>query len=82
MIQLKPRTLALIVCAVIGVTMYFHSTPTAPAVDRPVLRWIMRAAKSFLWIALVAEGPHDQPTEVGAVSDHMGRDTISHARSF
>lgn len=82
MIQLKPRTLALIVCAVIGVTMYINRTPATPTVDRPVLRWIMRAAKSFLWIALVAEGPHDRPTEVGAVSDHMGRDTISHARSF
>jgi hypothetical protein len=31
-------------------------TPT----DRPVLRWIARAAKSFLWIALVAER---QPTD-------------------
>ena len=82
MIQLKPRTLALIVFTVIGVTMYIHRTQATPTVDRPVLRWIMRAAKSFLWIALVAEGPHDRPTEVGAVSDHMGRDTISHARSF
>jgi len=82
MIHIKPRTLALIVFTVIGVTMYIHRTSATPTVDRPVLRWIMRAAKSFLWIALVAEGPHDRPTEVGAVSDHMGRDTISHARSF
>jgi hypothetical protein len=39
-------------------------SPWQPAPDRPVLRWIARAAKSFLWIALVAEPPHD-PVEQG-----------------
>jgi hypothetical protein len=33
------------------------SPPGPPAPERPVLRWIARAAKSLLWIALVAEQP-------------------------
>lgn len=32
-------------------------SPWAPEQDRPVLRWIARAAKSFLWIAVFAEEP-------------------------
>ncbi len=32
-------------------------SPWAPAHDRPVLRWIAKAAKSMLWIAVFAEGP-------------------------
>lgn len=32
-------------------------SPWAPEHDRPVLRWIAKAAKSLLWIAVFAEGP-------------------------
>lgn len=38
-------------------------TPTPP--DRPVLRWIAKAAKNLLWIAVFAEPPPpEQPTRV------------------
>jgi hypothetical protein len=39
--------------------------PTPGPTDRPVLRWIAKAAKSLLWIALVAEpAPPDASTRV------------------
>ena len=39
-------------------------SPEPPATDRPALRWLARAAKNFLWIALVAEKPPGQPAQV------------------
>jgi hypothetical protein len=34
---------------------------TSQANDRPVLRFIAKAAKAFLWVALVAEQPPEGP---------------------
>ena len=42
--------------------------PFAPP-DRPVLRWIARAAKTFLWVAMFAEQP-PAPAERLAVHSH------------
>ena len=58
---LTPRQLA-IVCLLCMAAGYWLSSPSSPvnptpAPERPVLRWIARAAKSLLWIALVAEQP-------------------------
>jgi hypothetical protein len=39
-------------------------SPEPPAPDRPALRWLARAAKNLLWIALVAEKPPEQPSHV------------------
>lgn len=36
-----------------------HDAPR-PA-DRPVVRWIARAAKNLLWVALLAEEPPQEP---------------------
>jgi hypothetical protein len=33
----------------------------APTPSRPVVRWIAKVAKNFLWIALVAEKPPVEP---------------------
>lgn len=46
-------------------------TPTPP--DRPVLRWLARAAKSLLWIAVFAEpAPPEAPRVVHARVDRDG----------
>lgn len=37
-------------------------SPAPGPADRPVLRWIAKAAKNFLWIALLAEQPPAEPT--------------------
>ena len=60
-------------------------TPWAPK-DRPVLRWIARAAKSLLWIALVAEPPPTQHGDRQLVhAPPIGEDgypVIDNGRSF
>lgn len=56
-----------------------------PAKDRPVLRFIARAAKSFLWIALVAEQPPAAGAEAYAIHAPIGPDgapTLNHARGW
>lgn len=51
--------------AAFAVGWWFSSSGYAPgptpANDRPVLRWIGRAARSLLWISLIAEEPPAQP---------------------
>lgn len=56
-----------------------------PAKDRPVLRFIARAAKSFLWIALVAERPPEQAEQAYVIHAPVGPDgapTLNHARGW
>jgi len=53
------RNTLLILVVVFAAGWWANSRP-APApgpADRPVVRWIARAAKSLLWVALVAEPP-------------------------
>jgi hypothetical protein len=54
---------ALLAAFAVGYFVSGSSSPTPPAPDRPVLRWIAKAAKSLLWIALVAEQPPSQGAE-------------------
>jgi hypothetical protein len=35
--------------------------PSKPLADRPILRWIAKAAKTFLWVAVFVE-PAPEPT--------------------
>ena len=62
------------------------SSPPSPATDRPVLRWIARAAKSFLWIALVAEQPPaEQPDHRLYQAPEIGADgyqIVDHSRGW
>jgi hypothetical protein len=54
-----------------------------PEQDRPVLRWIARAAKSFLWIALVAErSPVEQPYMVHAKIGDDGHTVLDHSQGW
>jgi hypothetical protein len=50
----------LVILAVVFAAGWWTSSRPAPApgpADRPVVRWIARAAKNLLWVALVAEPP-------------------------
>ena len=63
-------------------------TPTpwnpTPAHDRPVLRWVAKAAKTALWFMLVAE-PSPEPADARMVQTVVvddGYPTLDHARAF
>lgn len=68
---LTNRQLALICFVCLAAGWWLARSPSSPVnpnpvPDRPVLRFIARAAKSFLWIALVAEKPPAEPQYVHA----------------
>jgi hypothetical protein len=63
------RKTLLILAAGIAVGWFAFSgnglpSPFQPAKDRPFLRFIAKAAKTFLWVAMFAEQP-PQPAEQG-----------------
>jgi len=47
--------LALIACVALGYWIASPGQPVGPLADRPVLRWIARAAKQLLWVAVFVE---------------------------
>lgn len=58
------KTVLLLAAAfMIGYFASGSSSPTPTPQDRPVLRWIARAAKSLLWVALIAEPPPAEAAE-------------------
>lgn len=87
MIQLTNKQLAIVCLVCMSAGWWLSSSPSSPvnptpANDRPVLRWIAKAAKNLLWIALIAEQP---PKESRLVQHQIGEDghpVIDHARSF
>lgn len=92
MISLTKRQLVALVLAA-AVAGWWLSLPrgsmpipfTPPANDRPFLRMIAKAAKSFLWIALLAEGPPDEPDACHVARAHVGEDgyqTLDHGRGW
>jgi len=63
-----------------------HDDAPRPA-DRPVVRWIARAAKNVLWFALLAEAPpqEPQPDHHYARAERIGEDgypIVDHARGW
>lgn len=79
MITLSKRTLVLALLACLVAGWWLSSSPTSPLgppapTDRPVLRWIARAAKNLLWIAIVAEGPPAEVSEPQLVRARVGAD--------
>lgn len=66
MLTIKPRTLAL-VCAACLLLGWWFSAPRsnpAPLADRPILKALVRIAKTALWVMLVAEQPpEDAPPQ-------------------
>ena len=59
--------------------------PFSPQPDRPVLRVIARLAKTFLWVALVADGPPADAAEYQTVRARVGDDghqVLEHGRGW
>jgi hypothetical protein len=89
MIQLTHKQLAAIV-AVLALVWWTSGGNSQPQpgpqpVDRPVLRWIARAAKNCLWIALVAEGPPADTARAQVVHARVGEDgyqAVDHGRGW
>ena len=75
MITLSTRSLVLALVACLAVGWWLSSSPgTEGPPDRPVLRWMMKAAKNLLWIAIVAEGPPANEPEPQLVRTRVGAD--------
>ena len=53
--------LVLIACVALGYWIASPSQPAGPLADRPVLRWIARAAKQLLWVAVFVEPAPPEP---------------------
>lgn len=56
------RSTVVLVLVVAFVVYWFSgsSSPFTPKPDRPVVRWIARAARALLWVSLVAEDPPEE----------------------
>lgn len=81
--------LACVVCLVLWNwgTSTGGSTPgpsPRPIDDRPVLKWIARAAKTLLWVSLIAEPPPaDRLYGTASVMvDEDGRPMLDHGRGW
>lgn len=80
------RNTAVMLVVVFAAGWWFAARP-APApgpTDRPVLRWIAKVAKNFLWIALIAEEPPAEPTHrvVQARVDRDGFKVLDNAETL
>jgi hypothetical protein len=53
-----------------------------PAPQRPVMQFLARIAKTFLWVALVAEAPPTAPAGIVHGRIYDGHPTIDHGRAF
>lgn len=86
MIEITKKQLLAIVAAAVLAGWLFQSPSASPAPqppDRPVLRWIAKAAKNLLWIAIVAEGPPAEQARQQVVHARVGEDgyqTVDHGR--
>lgn len=77
MVNVSKRALVLL-CLACLLAGYWLTPPPRPPIgpgsDRPILRAIVKLAKSFLWVAVFAEGtPADHP-EPQLVRAHVGSD--------
>lgn len=69
------RSTILLVLAALAVGYWFSGSDVSPAKpDRPVARWIARAAKNALWFMLVAEPAPPAATNHLVHGHHVGED--------
>ena len=62
-----------------------HDKNPPRPVDRPVLSWIARAAKSLLWVAVFAEPPPAAAADTRTVQHAIGADgypVVDHSRGL
>lgn len=80
------RGTVLIVLAAFAVGFVLSNNPlSTPRPDRPVMRWIARAAKSLLWVAAFAEKAPSQPEQHYIVHARVGEDghpLLDHGRGW
>lgn len=85
--------LACVICVILwnwatGTGGDIRPTPR-PLDERPVLKWVAKAARTLLWISLVAEGPPQpqpcQPADQRLVHSTIGADgypRLNHAEGW
>jgi hypothetical protein len=83
---LTPRQLAIVCLMCMAAGYWLSSSPASPvnptpAPERPVLRWLAKAAKNLLWIALVVEPPPKEQLVQQRIGDD-GFPVLDHGRSF
>ena len=78
------KTVAIVIVCLVAGYWLAGQRPAPPSHDRPVLRWVARAARGLLWLSLAAEQPPEaEPTYI--VHSTIGPDgapTINHARGW
>lgn len=86
---MRDRTTVIVVLAALAAGYWLASSSKSPlgppANDRPVLRWIAKAAKGLLWVALVAEQPPEPAENTYVVHATVGPDgapCLNHARGW
>ena len=84
---LTNRQLVILCLACMAAGWWLSSSPASPVnptpqPDRPVLRWIARTAKTFLWVALVAEKPPEEVHYVHARVGDDGQPLLDHSRGW
>lgn len=85
MMKLDRNTaLVLIACVALGYWMASPpSQPVGPLADRPVLRWIAKAAKQLLWVAVFVEpAPPESRHMVKATVGDDGYVVIDHGQGW
>ena len=84
MIEMKKAHLVYAAAACLAVGYWLSSTPSVPApVDRPVLRFLARLAKTGLWLMIFAEpNPTPQSTYKLTLVGEDGYPRVNHAEAF
>ena len=78
----------LVAIGIVLALWWFAAAPArrpTPADERPVIAWVVRTAKSLLWIAAFAEKPPAAPQEPVAVRHELGVDgfpLVDHGRGW
>ena len=76
------RNIAIILVLALALGWWAGSMQSAPSKpDRPFITWVAKAAKSLLWIALVAEEPPQEQTLKTSVGED-GYARIDHGRGW
>lgn len=79
--------IVLVACVAIGYWMASPpSQPVGPLADRPVLRWIARAAKQLLWVAVFVDPAPPEPearqlVKAPAIGDD-GYQVVDHGKGW
>lgn len=78
--------LVAIVCLALGYWWASPSRPSPSPSDRPFLRFVAKVAKTFLWVAVFAEQPPAEATDMQSLHAHhvdeQGIVMVNHGRGW